>query len=567
MAKYQIESGACHGRGFSAADPLGYMAKFTSWVKRPAANASPQTFTTDYTTDIVTASGHGYVTGDSVMLTTTTTLPGGLAVSTEYYIIYINANTFYLASTYDNAKAGTKIDLLSNGTGTHSVYKLGGGAGWYIHDDKSVVASKTFTVNTSTEELTIAAGHTYGLQDIVWVSSSGTLPTGLSAGTNYYVIYVSSTVIKLASSLQNAITGTAINISSAGSGTLSIIAREKYIVVCDTLSPAVNDYNTSPSGGAPKFIKIGFADSEAGSVRAQPYLWWNATTHCGYGLWAGKKITTSDDADFSYDFRGGDECMFIQSRIGTSWTCFYLDEFTGDVELLKPSTQIGVLQSGVTAGTSVVLQLDTGEAANFVINDYCFIIDMQDHSWVNCVKITNTDTGTDQITVDTISQNFPAGAIVGSYPHRYVSFGNYTDTVANFNYASRLSKLPYINTPTQARVFHDQYSSISGTANIEYAPAYLARMAPRRNGSYATIFPGICEGYWENDVSGGNNGGNEAYGTLKNIIASPLGTMAAGQDGRVDSGKNYLFFLRSDSIANGGLYSIASCLLDTESTT
>lgn len=54
---------------------------------------------------------------------------------------------------------------------------------------------------------------------IVQASTTGTLPTGLAAATNYYVIRISATTIKLASSLANALAGTAIDITAAGSGT------------------------------------------------------------------------------------------------------------------------------------------------------------------------------------------------------------------------------------------------------------------------------------------------------------------------------------------------------------
>ena len=49
------------------------------------------------------------------------------------------------------------------------------------------------------------------------------LPTGLSAGTDYYVIKLSDTTCKLASSYANAVAGTAISITSGtGSGTHTI---------------------------------------------------------------------------------------------------------------------------------------------------------------------------------------------------------------------------------------------------------------------------------------------------------------------------------------------------------
>lgn len=56
----------------------------------------------------------------------------------------------------------------------------------------------------------------------VRVSTTGTLPTGISAATDYFLIRDTATTIKLASSLANAVAGTAIDITAAGSGTHTV---------------------------------------------------------------------------------------------------------------------------------------------------------------------------------------------------------------------------------------------------------------------------------------------------------------------------------------------------------
>lgn len=72
-------------------------------------------------TDICTKSSHGYLTGLKVQLTTTTTLPAGLSLATDYFVIKIDADTFYLASSLANAQAGTQVDITDSGTGTHTI--------------------------------------------------------------------------------------------------------------------------------------------------------------------------------------------------------------------------------------------------------------------------------------------------------------------------------------------------------------------------------------------------------------------------------------------------------------
>ena len=79
---------------------------------------------------VVTLNGHGFVTGDSLYLTTTGSLPTGLTASTvRYYAIKIDANTFNLATSLANALAGTKINTSGSQSGTQSCYACPYGLG------------------------------------------------------------------------------------------------------------------------------------------------------------------------------------------------------------------------------------------------------------------------------------------------------------------------------------------------------------------------------------------------------------------------------------------------------
>lgn len=89
--------------------------------RRPFTTLADFTFTAA-TTDICTKVAHTMETGDGpVRLTTTGTLPAGLALATDYWIIKIDADTFYLATTLANAYASTRVDITGTGTGTHTV--------------------------------------------------------------------------------------------------------------------------------------------------------------------------------------------------------------------------------------------------------------------------------------------------------------------------------------------------------------------------------------------------------------------------------------------------------------
>jgi len=96
-------------------------------VTTPAAT----TFTATPGTDVVTGTVFSQAaSGLVVRLTTTTTLPAGLATSTDYYVIKMADGTNKLASSLQNALAGTPIDITDAGTGTHTATPtaLSGGA-------------------------------------------------------------------------------------------------------------------------------------------------------------------------------------------------------------------------------------------------------------------------------------------------------------------------------------------------------------------------------------------------------------------------------------------------------
>lgn len=83
-----------------------------------------------------------------------------------------------------------------------------------------VVLSVT-NVNTTNNRITVSAAHGLATNDVVRVGATTTMPAPLEVDTDYYVIYVSSTVFELAEEAD----GTAINLTGAGSGTITVEKR------------------------------------------------------------------------------------------------------------------------------------------------------------------------------------------------------------------------------------------------------------------------------------------------------------------------------------------------------
>jgi hypothetical protein len=74
----------------------------------------------DIVNDKILVTNHGLSTGTKGRFTTTGTLPSGLSLATDYWIIYFNVNNFKVANSYANAIAGIPVDLNSIGSGTHT---------------------------------------------------------------------------------------------------------------------------------------------------------------------------------------------------------------------------------------------------------------------------------------------------------------------------------------------------------------------------------------------------------------------------------------------------------------
>ncbi|MFN9642088.1 MAG: tandem-95 repeat protein [Pirellula sp.] len=77
-------------------------------------------FTADPSNERISFATAGLVTGTRVRLTTTGTLPGGLAPATDYFVIQVTNTTASLATSLANALSGTAVDITSVGAGVHT---------------------------------------------------------------------------------------------------------------------------------------------------------------------------------------------------------------------------------------------------------------------------------------------------------------------------------------------------------------------------------------------------------------------------------------------------------------
>ncbi len=231
------------GRTFVvSANKLYRLAKSTEWnfsLKTAQASATSVTQASgiDTGTDIITTTTDNfYWTGLKVLLSSTVTMPTGLSSGTQYYVISVSSSTLKIATSLANAIAGTAVDITGVGSGTMTITP------YTFNNDLFNVPARVQNINNSTDVnystniITVSASEFVADTEFFYtglklnVYSIGTpLPTGLSQGTDYYVIKLTSTTFQLASSMTNASTGTAIDLSEVSGTWASQVVKYNII--------------------------------------------------------------------------------------------------------------------------------------------------------------------------------------------------------------------------------------------------------------------------------------------------------------------------------------------------
>jgi hypothetical protein len=91
--------------------------------KRRPLVVADDVFTATHGTETFTAVAHGLETGDGPFRVVNSggALPTGISAGTDYWIIYVDADNFMLATSLADAYAGTEVTISDNGTGTHTI--------------------------------------------------------------------------------------------------------------------------------------------------------------------------------------------------------------------------------------------------------------------------------------------------------------------------------------------------------------------------------------------------------------------------------------------------------------
>lgn len=141
---------------------------------------------------------------------------------------------------------------------------------WPYDSGSGTTGGETITFSSSSGLLGTYTNDIKNLSKVRFRNSGGALPTGLVAGTDYYTIRVSATTSRFATSRANAIAGTAITFTDAGSGTNVIDVRlPRYSDGVGVDAMFFNPQATALGAGTPQ-LTLGYQSGAGTTGRATP---------------------------------------------------------------------------------------------------------------------------------------------------------------------------------------------------------------------------------------------------------------------------------------------------------
>ena len=196
----------------------------------------------DYANDTITLPSHGFLAGELVLYDAKgQTVVNGLTTATPYYIIFIDQDNIKLATTPENAVAGTAVNITDTpaGVGRHTLQSLSKTPdGIYNITSLDANAPTTFTVEAQgsvpnivktfnprsamdiAQNAFVLPSHGFltGTKVTYSKGAAATAISGLTDLANYYVVAINRDYLRLASTAENAATGTVVTVTDFGTG-------------------------------------------------------------------------------------------------------------------------------------------------------------------------------------------------------------------------------------------------------------------------------------------------------------------------------------------------------------
>lgn len=171
--------------------------------------------------------------GAFVTLTDAATVAVDLSLANNFFLVLGGNRTL---GTPTNPVAGQTgvISVMQDSTGSRTLayawpYQFAGGTAPTLTTGKfsldqlyysvNKYATATVTISNASPGVITWTGHGLSSGDRIQLTTTGSLPTGLTASTTYWITVIDANSFKVSSSFANLQAGTFINTSSAGSGT------------------------------------------------------------------------------------------------------------------------------------------------------------------------------------------------------------------------------------------------------------------------------------------------------------------------------------------------------------
>lgn len=137
---------------------------------------------------------------------------------------------------------------------------------------QTAITTNTFTASSSSGLLLTYANDWQNYQKVRFTNAGGGLPTGLSINTDYFLVRVSSTTARVATSYANAIAGTVIAYTDGGTGTHTLTCRHNRYGDGAGVQTIIFNSNATALGAATPNLSLGYTNAAGTASRATPVV-------------------------------------------------------------------------------------------------------------------------------------------------------------------------------------------------------------------------------------------------------------------------------------------------------
>lgn len=137
---------------------------------------------------------------------------------------------------------------------------------------QNTVVSNTFTASSSSGLLLTFANDWQNYQKVRFTNAGGGLPTGLSINTDYFLVRVSSTTARVATTYANAIAGTVIAYTDGGTGTHTLTCRHNRYGDGAGVQTIFFNSNATALGAATPNLSLAYTNAAGTAARATPVV-------------------------------------------------------------------------------------------------------------------------------------------------------------------------------------------------------------------------------------------------------------------------------------------------------